>query len=117
MAGPATLPAVVGRLVDRIVEEFRPQRVILFGSHAAGTADAGSDVDLLVVMETPTTLLKQATAIYQSLDHDVPVDILVRTPEQVAARSPRDLILRTILSEGVAVYEAPDRGLGRDRRG
>ncbi len=38
------------RLVtERLVIQFRPQRVILFGSQARGTADAGSDVDLLVV--------------------------------------------------------------------
>lgn len=104
----ATLPPAVGRLVDRIVRGFRPERIVLFGSHAAGTADAGSDVDLLVVMDTSATLLKQATAIYQSLDHDVPVDILVRTPDQVIVRNPRDLILRTILEEGITVYEARD---------
>src|SRR5271157_3758897 len=34
---------------DRLVEQFRPQRVILFGSQARGTADARSDVDLLVI--------------------------------------------------------------------
>lgn len=108
MVGTATLPTAVGRLVDRIVEGFRPERIVLFGSHARGTADAGSDVDLLVVMETPETLLKQATAIYQTLDHDVPVDVHVRTPDHVAVRNPRDLILRTILTEGITVYEAGD---------
>jgi len=35
--------------VDALVERFRPERVILFGSHARGTADVRSDVDLLVV--------------------------------------------------------------------
>ena len=35
--------------VDTLVESFRPERVILFGSHARGTADVRSDVDLLVV--------------------------------------------------------------------
>jgi predicted nucleotidyltransferase len=35
--------------VDALVAQFRPDRVILFGSHARGTADARSDVDLLVV--------------------------------------------------------------------
>jgi predicted nucleotidyltransferase len=34
---------------NRLVEQFRPQRVILFGSQARGTADARSDVDLLVI--------------------------------------------------------------------
>ena len=38
---------------DRLVEQFRPQRVILFGSQARGTADARSDVDLLVICPVP----------------------------------------------------------------
>jgi predicted nucleotidyltransferase len=108
MARTPTEPLAVARLVDRIVEQFRPQRIILFGSHAIGTADDGSDIDLLVVMETSEPLLRQAAAIYRALDHEVPVDIFVRTPDQVAVRSPRDLILRTILEEGVTLYEAGD---------
>lgn len=84
---------------------------MLFGSHATGMADAGSDVDLLVVMET-TEPMRQAVAIYRALDHDVPVDVVVRTPDQVANRHPRDLILRTILAEGVTLYEAGNRAVG-----
>jgi predicted nucleotidyltransferase len=41
--------ADIRRAVQILVERFRPERVILFGSHARGTADARSDVDLLVV--------------------------------------------------------------------
>lgn len=101
----ATLPPAVGRLVDQIVATFCPQRIILFGSHAAGTADAGSDIDLLVVMETAAPVLRQASAISRVVDHAVPVDILVRTPDQVAADL-RDPILRTILEEGIIVHDA-----------
>ncbi len=37
-------------MVRRIVHRFRPERIILFGSHARGDAGPDSDVDLLVVM-------------------------------------------------------------------
>jgi predicted nucleotidyltransferase len=36
-----------------LVEQFHPQRVILFGSQARGTADARSDADLLVICPVP----------------------------------------------------------------
>lgn len=98
--------AAIDDLVHGIVRRFTPERVILFGSHANGTADEGSDIDLLIVMETPLSPLRQAIDIYLTLDHAVPVDLLVRTPEQIAARNPQDLILRTILQEGATVYEA-----------
>ena len=106
MAEAVAVPPAVGRVVEQIAERFRPERIILFGSHAAGTADEGSDVDLLVVMATAAPAIKLVTAVYRSLDQDVPVDVLVRTPDQVAARIPRDLIRETILAEGVALYEA-----------
>ncbi len=88
MAETVAVPPAVRRVVEQIAERFRPERIILFGSHAAGTADEGSNVDLLVVMATAEPVIKQAIAIYRSLDHDVPVDVLVRTPDQVAVRNP-----------------------------
>src|SRR6266545_4127425 len=94
------LPGAATALVNQIVERFQPARIILFGSHARGTADPDSDVDLLVVMDTPLRPLGQAVAIYRGIDHHVAADILVRTTDQVANRDPRDLLLRTILHEG-----------------
>ena len=102
MINPTSAPPSVAEIAER----FRPERIILFGSHAAGTADEGSDVDLLVGMATAEPVIKQAIGIYRSLDHDVPVDVLVRTPDQVAVRNPRDLILETILAEGITLHEA-----------
>lgn len=98
----------VAAVVDHIAALFRPRRIILFGSHASGQADASSDVDLLVVTETGGRPLRRAAEIYKTLDHQVPVDILVRSPEQAADPNPRDIILRTILLEGRTVYEAGD---------
>ncbi len=44
-------------LVDKLVAGCQPQRVILFGSHAEGTADAESDIDLLIIKETDERFL------------------------------------------------------------
>ena len=35
---------------NRIAQEFRPERIILFGSYAYGEPTEDSDVDLLVIM-------------------------------------------------------------------
>ena len=37
-------------MVERLVDRFDPDQIILFGSQARGTAGPGSDVDLLVIM-------------------------------------------------------------------
>lgn len=94
----------VDSVVAEIVARFRPERIVLFGSHAAGRADAGSDVDVLVVMETALRPLQQAAAISREISHRVPVDLVVRTPEQLASPDPRDVLLRMILREGAVVY-------------
>lgn len=39
----------LAEITRRLVENFHPQKIILFGSHARGTADYRSDVDLLVI--------------------------------------------------------------------
>ena len=69
-------------MVDRIVRQFKPERVILFGSHARGEGAPDSDVDLLVVMPLQGNKRDKAVEIGVAL-HDirVPKDIIVTTPE------------------------------------
>jgi predicted nucleotidyltransferase len=63
------------------VRTFRPEQVILFGSHARGEAGADSDVGLLVVMDFDGSALEQAVEIQQALHHILaPIDIIVSKP-------------------------------------
>src|SRR4051812_28363195 len=59
---------------------FHPERIILFGSRANGAATSDSDIDLMVIMETPLRPVDQAVCIRQALDlrPSFPLDILVR---------------------------------------
>jgi uncharacterized protein len=69
-------------MVRRIVRRFRPDRVILFGSHARGHAGPDSDVDLLVVMPVKGLKHKKQVQIRVALhDIHIPKDIIVTTPE------------------------------------
>ncbi|MBV8808113.1 MAG: nucleotidyltransferase domain-containing protein [Acidobacteriaceae bacterium] len=72
----------IKRMVQRIVNQFHPERVILFGSHARGEAGPDSDVDLLIVMPVDGQKRKMQVQIRVAL-HDirVPKDIIVTTPE------------------------------------
>lgn len=72
---------VLEDIVKRLVHEFLPEEIILFGSHAWGAPDADSDVDLCVIVsrsdEKPT---RRATRAYRTLRGiNTPVDILVKT--------------------------------------
>jgi predicted nucleotidyltransferase len=94
-------------ITDRIVQDFHPLRIILFGSHARGDASPESDVDLLVVLPQVANKRMVAVAIRRILA-DLPVckDIVVTTPEEITRCG--DLIgtvLRPALREGKVLYE------------
>lgn len=74
------------RIVRRIVRQFHPERVILFGSHARGEAGPDSDVDLLVVVPAGKKREKQLEIRRTLRDFTVPVDIVVSTPEEFSWR-------------------------------
>lgn len=77
----------IAKMTKRIVRRFHPKRIILFGSHARGTAGPDSDVDLLVVIPAGGSRREKAVEIGVAL-HDIhlPKDILVTTPEAFAWR-------------------------------
>lgn len=54
---------IIDEMTKRIVENFSPIRVILFGSQARGDADRGSDIDMLVIMENGVDKADTAVAI------------------------------------------------------
>jgi predicted nucleotidyltransferase len=98
--------AVIRKYVDRIVEKFQPEKVILFGSHAYGRPDADSDVDILVVMPAANPI-NQAIRIGLSLPAPFYLDLIVRTPENLARRLRwNDWFLREIVERGIVLYEA-----------
>lgn len=72
----------IQEMVDRIVKQFDPEKIILFGSHARGDAGPDSDVDLLVVMPVAGSKRDKMVEIGVAL-HDIPLpkDIIVTTPE------------------------------------
>lgn len=79
--------AQIKGMVRHIVEQFDPERIILFGSHARGDARPDSDVDLLVVMPFDGSRIDQVVEIGVALfDYPVPKDIVVSHPDEFAWR-------------------------------
>lgn len=99
--------ATIQEMVRRIVEQFHPDQVILFGSYARGTAGPDSDVDLLVVMPVEGSINDKRLEIRIAL-HDIGVakDIALVTPEQVVKyKDVVGTIIHPACHEGKVLYE------------
>jgi prevent-host-death family protein len=97
------LPAIVGR----IVRLFDPERIVLFGSRARGTATADSDYDILVLLAHVENRRDARIAIHRSLaDVEVALDIIVGTPADVSPgrRGPRGIV-QWASEQGRVVYQ------------
>jgi predicted nucleotidyltransferase len=93
-------------MVQRLVRQFDPEQIILFGSHARGTAGPDSDVDFLVVMPVKGSKREKQIEIRIAL-HDIHVakDIIVVTPEDVIRyRNVPGTLVRPALLEGKLLY-------------
>ena len=94
-------------LSESIVREFRPECVILFGSYAYGTATEDSDVDLLIVLPFEGKAAHKALEIIRKVKPRIPLDLLVRTPEQVKGRiANNDWFMREVFEKGRRLYES-----------
>ena len=97
----------IQKMVERIVAQFRPEKVILFGSQARGDAGPESDVELLVVMPVQGSKRAKRVEIGVAL-HDIQIskDILVTTPEEFEWRKEiAGTIERPAMREGRILYD------------
>lgn len=95
---------------EAVAREFHPQRIVLFGSYADGHPTENSDVDLLVIMaRTRDRGERMSVRIRQAIPRDFPLDLLVRTPSEVAKRLRwGDPFMCELLEKGDVMYEAND---------
>ena len=99
---------MIDAAVRHVVAQFKPEKVILFGSYAYGTPKPESDVDLLVVMNTSLKEVEQAIQIRQSIRSRMALDLLVHTPKKLEQRLKLgDFFLREITQRGNVLYEHP----------
>jgi uncharacterized protein len=94
---------------ERVAREFQPRQIILFGSYAHGTPTDNSDVDVLVVMSLAQGCrqVRQAAAIRQRVPAPFPMDVLVRSPQQIARRLAHgDSFIAGVVRHGRMTYES-----------
>lgn len=104
------LDRAVATIVRSLARRPEVERVYLFGSYARGRRDLFTDLDLLVIMDSPLDFVTRTADMYQYLSSSenapigVDMDLLVYTPEEFRHNANRGFIRRA-LKEGKLIYE------------
>jgi len=107
-----SLQPVLAQLTRRILEVGSPQRIVLFGSRARGTADRTSDLDLLIVEDASDLPRYKRPTPYRMAVLDIlpdqDIDIIVWTVSEINEwRDVPQAFISTAVREGVTLYEKP----------
>lgn len=96
----------IQNIVNKIVSEADPEKVILFGSHAWGQPTKDSDVDLFVIQKSNERRLEREVKLHNAIyPAGIAVDVLAYTPEEVDSRLKLgDFFIKNILNRGKVLY-------------
>ena len=108
---PRVTKTLLAGIVQRIVEKFRTEKIVLFGSYAKGTPNRDSDVDLLVVMDSMEPMSQRIRCVTEVAKvRFLPMDIVVRTPAEMDERLAKgDFFIADILNTGKVLYQRDAR--------
>ncbi len=94
-------------ITNKIVKEFHPEKIILFGSYAWGKPHKDSDIDLFVIKDTKLPRRKRQINIRKLfLDFEMPADVLCYTNSEIRDRLKKnDFFVNKIINSGKVLYE------------
>ena len=107
LAFPPVTEELLAVVVQRILSVGCPQKIVLFGSHARGTARPDSDLDILIIEDSDRPRYARSSRYRRALCGLFPAkDIVVWTPEEVREwQAVPGAFISTVLAEGKVLYE------------
>jgi predicted nucleotidyltransferase len=103
--------AKISDIVNKIVLNYRPDKILLFGSYATGTANENSDLDFIIIKDTNTPKHKRGREVRRHLlGALVPMDLKIYTQDEFNIESNVDYsFLNSAIKGAKVVYERKDR--------
>lgn len=102
----AALEENVRLIVSTLLECYAPEKIILFGSLAAGNITETSDLDILLIMKTSKNFFDRLHDIATICEYNVGADIIVYTPDEFEVESKENpFIIEEVLNKGVVLYD------------
>lgn len=100
------IEANLAKVVASILKYYQPEKIILFGSMAAGQIGPYSDIDLVIVKETSLPFFKRVQQLVDMLDYDVDIDFFVYTPAEFQQALQQKRFFRDeIMKKGKVLYD------------
>jgi len=108
MKNSQDIKKIIRNIVRKLVVEYAPMKVILFGSHVGGSSGPDSDIDLLIIKETSERFIDRwvrVQGILTGMHPSIPLETLVLTPGEIETRlAIGDQFVSEILKKGEILY-------------
>ncbi|MHA1342228.1 MAG: nucleotidyltransferase domain-containing protein [Promethearchaeota archaeon] len=95
----------IDELVRQIVINYKPEKIILFGSATNKSIKKPNDIDLLIIKETKIPRLRRRADALQKVSYNIPLDVIVLTPEELKIlKNKKSTFIEEILKKGTILY-------------
>jgi predicted nucleotidyltransferase len=95
----------LNKIVKILIDEYRVEKIILFGSLAKNEINEWSDIDLIVIKDTDKPFYERLEEVIEIVKPDIGVDIIVYTPEEVDEMKESLFYTEEVLKKGKIIYE------------
>ncbi|PIS39280.1 MAG: hypothetical protein COT33_02780 [Candidatus Nealsonbacteria bacterium CG08_land_8_20_14_0_20_38_20] len=96
----------IKEITEKIVKEFQPEKIILFGSFAYGKPKPSSDIDLLIIKKSKKRKVERIKEVLMKVESDIPLGPVVYTPKEIQERLDLgDFFFQSIFKKGKLLYE------------
>jgi predicted nucleotidyltransferase len=108
MIGNKKYRKLIRTITQKIVNEYKPKKIILFGSYAYGNPTEDSDIDLLIIKDTNEKSMQRwlmVRRILREFIFEISISPLVYTEEELNQRKKmKDFFIEEILKKGEVLY-------------
>jgi len=101
----------IREITDKIVKNYKPEKVVMFGSFASGKQNKDSDIDLLIVKDSKKNRHEREVELRKIFfPSSIAIDFLVYTPAELEKKikQEKNLFCEDIIKNGITLY-ANDR--------
>lgn len=95
----------IDSITKQLIQKYKPEKIILFGSAITGSMTPDSDLDFFIVKNDQKPKHDRMVEVYRLVDKDIAADFIIYTPQELSERLRLgDPFVKSIVSEGKVLY-------------